>query len=110
MKWRKKSLTKTFNKDFTVEIKKLSSDIPPIQMNKKDRIVTINELNKVIANFPSKERQFLKEVLMVIFVAQEKYPNNVNKQRNLIYDLLLDLSKKYPKPSLKYDPSTTGKK
>ena len=110
MRWRKKSLTKTFNKDFTIEIKKLGPEIEPVQINKQEKVVTINELNDVISNFPSKERQFLKEILMAMVVAQEKYPNNINKQRNLVYDLLLDLSKRYPKPGLKYDPSTTGKK
>lgn len=109
-KWRNKSLLDTFNKNFDVQIKKLDFKIEPIQIDKDKRIVTINELNDVLTIFPVKERQFLKDVLLAFVIAQEKYPNNIIKQRNLAYDLLFELGKKYPKTELKYDRSTTAKK
>lgn len=110
MKWRKSSLKKAFNKDFKVEISRMDFKSKPINLDLKNRILQINEINEILTTFPPKERRFLQDVLIAVAISREKYKNNLKRQDEFLLELLKDLAKKYPKPSLKYDRSTTGKK
>jgi len=101
IRWRKRSVRKAFNDEFEIiETKKLGTK--PITIDFRKKILEINSLNKVLSSFPIKEQQFLKEVLIAVAISKERYPSNQKKQDDLLLELLEDLGRKYPKPTLKY--------
>lgn len=101
-KWRKSSLKKVFNKNFTFKESLETSGKPFIISSRKGEVI-INPDYQLYNKFPRKESQLLKDILFAVAVAQEKYPNNVEKQELLLLDLINELGEKYPKPGLKFE-------
>ncbi len=106
-KWRKNSAKKVFGKEFEVVVKRSFTAKPVSVVNLSRRLIEINPINDILAKFPSKERQFLQDILTAVAMARTRYPTNPNKQDVLLLELLARKysGKRYPKPTLKYDKS-----
>lgn len=100
-RWRNKALTSTFNRRFTI-IEAKQSELP-VSLSLADMTVLINQKHELLEKFPRKERAFLKDILFAVMLAREKYPTDPKKQEKYLFELLWDLARKYPKPTLKYD-------
>lgn len=99
--WRKNTLKKVFNRTFKFEENAELKD-KPVSISIKNKTVTINPDYDVYQKFPRKEGQLLKDILFAIAVSQEKYPNNIKKQEELLLEIIHNLAERYPKPSLKF--------
>jgi len=100
--WRMRSTKKAFKTALKI-IKTEDPNAKPITINLQKKILEINSLNKVLATFPIKEQKFLQDILFAVAISRERYPTNPRKQDELLLDLLEDLGRKYPKPSLKFE-------
>lgn len=104
-RWRLRNLTKTFNKNFEVITDKTLDK--PVEIDLRERLVKFNTQNKILQSFSRKERELIKDVILAVTIAREKYPNNSDKQESLFLELLENLAKSYPKQGLKYDRSSS---
>lgn len=101
-KWRKSSLTRVFNKDFEIKESQANSN-KIVEISLEDRTVELNPYHKILDKFPRKERELLKDVILAAAIARKKFPDNANRQESLFIELLEDLARRYPKPTLKFE-------